>query len=73
MTVRKIVQFLWDMGVTEPASRDVRYIPYRFLAAWALSQIVDNPPMKKDLAALYTEQDIKKWQAWWEDHQHEYQ
>jgi HEAT repeat protein len=71
-TVREIALFLWNLDAPVPASPHVRFIPYRFLAAWALGQIVNNPPVKKDLAALYIEQDIKTWQTWWESHQHEY-
>jgi hypothetical protein len=52
---------------------DVGYLPYSFLAADALAEIVENPPVKKEMdAALYTKQDIKMWQDWWESHQHEY-
>ena len=71
-TVRAIAHFLSDPG--PPASDDphVQYTPYRFLAAWALGQIVDTPPVKKDLAALYTQQDAEVWKTWWELSQHSY-
>jgi HEAT repeat protein len=71
-TIRQIAQFLWNLDGPALASSGLSDIVDRFFAAWALSQIVDNPPAKKDLATLYTEQDIKTWQAWWEAHQHEY-
>jgi len=73
-TVRKIAQFLYAPGappsVIGPRDR-VGYLPYSHMAAWALGQIVDNPPVKKDLGLL-TEQDIETWKAWWDAHQHEY-
>lgn len=71
-TVQKIVRFLWDLGPPASADPHVRFVSHRSLAAWALSQIVDNPPVKKDLAALYTEEDVQAWRAWWEAHQNEY-
>jgi HEAT repeat protein len=72
VTVRQIAPFLRDPGPLPLADGHVRYTPYRFLAAWALGQIVDAPPVKKDLAGLYTEADVKTWQTWWESHQHTY-
>jgi HEAT repeat protein len=68
--VRKITQFLSDPGPPLSDSPHVEYTPYRFLAAWALSRIVDNPPVKKK--EFYNDQDVAVWLAWWREHQHEY-
>ncbi len=73
-TVREIAKFLYDprMPPSEIGPRDrVGYLPYQHTAAWALGQIVENPPVQKDLGLL-TEQDIEAWKAWWEAHQGEY-
>jgi HEAT repeat protein len=70
-TIRVIAQFLYHPGTPASRSLDVGYVPYRHTAAWTLGQIIENPPVKKDLGHL-SEQDIELWQAWWEAHQHEY-
>jgi hypothetical protein len=74
-TVRDIAQFLYDSSspTSEIGPRDrVVYLPYSYMAAWALEQIVDTPPVTRKDVALFSEQDIEIWRAWWESHQHEY-
>lgn len=71
--VREIARFLYDPGVppSQVGPRDrVVHLPYRYMAAWALGQLVDNPPMKKDVGLL-SEKDIEIWKTWWDAHRHE--
>jgi len=41
------------------------------MASWTLGQVVEEPPLKKDLNQL-DERDIETWKGWWESHQQEY-
>jgi hypothetical protein len=70
-TVRKIAHFLWNTDALASPSPDVWLIPYRYLAADALSRIVNKPPLKKELYE-WDDEDIRLWQTWWESHQQEY-
>jgi hypothetical protein len=73
--VRAIAAYLSHPGAPPPivGPQDrVVYSPYRHMAAWALSYIVEHPPVKRGSTPWLSEEDLAVWVAWWDAHQHEY-
>jgi HEAT repeat protein len=67
--VGRIAPFLSAPG---PAAAGALRTPYRYLAAWALSMLVEDPPVKKATPESFTEQDVAAWLSWWQRHQSQY-
>jgi hypothetical protein len=72
-TVSRIAQLLGDMrqGNVESDSDSVYEPPSGHIAAWALSQIIEEPPLREEVAFI-TDEDIEVWKAWWSAHSAEY-
>lgn len=63
-TVAAIAVWLDSPGRPVSADRDVGHPAYREMAAWALGEIVPDPPLRK-AAGMLSEADIETWRAWW--------
>lgn len=70
-TTAAVAAFLADPGAPVSPDRDVGHAPYRFMAAWALGQIVPDPPRQVDVGAVQ-EADVIAWRAWWAEHASEF-
>ncbi len=71
--IKKIAEFLFNEENPISESRDIKHIPCRYIAVETLSELISNPPMKKKVAGLYTEEDIKIWRKWWLENKHNYE
>ena len=57
------------------AQGDIVFEPPRYLAAKALSEIVENPPVPPvgENKKYYTEEDVVIWQAWWAENKQKFE
>jgi hypothetical protein len=71
--IRKIAEFLFNTENPKSGSPGVEYTPYRFIAAETMQKIISNPPVRKKVAGLYSEEDIQLWRNWWQKNKHQYE
>lgn len=70
--IHRLAEQLYNPSPGGRMSRDEAAEPPRWMAVRILTYLVDHPPVELPAKGIVTDEHVKQWKQWWEQHKDEY-